>query len=74
MSDHDTNNALAHVATTAGGGGLVASIIEFFRGREQRKLAERVAVLEQRLDDLEDDMKSAKCPVKLTRKKRTKRA
>lgn len=53
MSDHDTNNAIAHVATTAGGGGLVASIIEFFRGRERAKLEARVAVLEHRVNALE---------------------
>jgi hypothetical protein len=35
-----------HVAGTAGGGGLVAVIIEFFRGRERAQLQQRVAALE----------------------------
>lgn len=39
------------VAATASGGGLVAVLMEFFRGRERQRVAERLAKLEGRLDE-----------------------
>lgn len=41
------------VVATAGGGGLIAVLLEFFRGRERQRSAERIAHLEGRLNGVE---------------------
>lgn len=55
----DPDSALSvagHVAATAGGGTFLAGILEFFRGRERTKLAERVAALEVATTNLQNQL------------------
>lgn len=72
----DPNSAMevaGHVAATAGGGTFLAGILEFFRSKERRQLAERVAALEGQVAVLHALLMPAPKLGKSTKRRRIRR-